>query len=422
MKHRSPWWVLAGLGGGIVVGLALRAWLPSAGPFLQAWIEPWGDLFLRILFLLVIPVLLTALPLGVASAGSLFHLGRTALISLAMTLLLSSLSVVVALGLVNAWKPGKAPAMQVPPPQDLTLGEGAGPLAKVVSLIPDDPFGLLAGWFGFSSSAKMMLVLLGVAVGWGVVLMLSPKKISDPLQKGSDRVFVLCTKIIDGLIAWAPWAVFCLTCMSFFRTGPGLLSYLAVFVVAVLLALALQAFGVYPAVLRGLTDYDLKKFWSGVRGPMSTAFATASSNATLPVSIHAAEGPLGLRPQVSRFVLTAGASANQNGLALYEGVTVLFLAQSAGVDLNLGQQAIVAGWCIIGSLGTAGVPGGTLPIIAAILASLGVDPAQTGVGIGLILGVDRFLDMCRTCVNVLGDLVIAVVADRKSGIRGRDQV
>jgi len=353
--------------------------------------------------------------LGVASAGSLFHLGRTALISLAMTLLLSSLSVVVALGLVNAWKPGKAPAMQVPPPQDLTLGEGAGPLAKVVSLIPDDPFGLLAGWFGFSSSAKMMLVLLGVAVGWGVVLMLSPKKISDPLQKGSDRVFVLCTKIIDGLIAWAPWAVFCLTCMSFFRTGPGLLSYLAVFVVAVLLALALQAFGVYPVVLRGLTDYDLKKFWAGVRGPMSTAFATASSNATLPVSIHAAEGPLGLRPQVSRFVLTAGASANQNGLALYEGVTVLFLAQSAGVDLNLSQQAIVAGWCVIGSLGTAGVPGGTLPIIAAILASLGVDPAQTGVGIGLILGVDRFLDMCRTCVNVLGDLVIAVVADHWTG-------
>ncbi|NDE85902.1 MAG: hypothetical protein EB056_07790, partial [Verrucomicrobia bacterium] len=239
MKQRSPWWVLAGLGGGIVAGLALRAWLPTAGPFLQAWIEPWGDLFLRILFLLVIPVLLTALPLGVASAGSLFHLGRTALISLAMTLLLSSLSVVVALGLVNVWKPGKAPVMQVPPPQELTLGKGAGPLAEVVSLIPDDPFGLLAGWFGFSSSAKMMLVLLGVAVGWGVLLMLCPKKISGPLQGGSERVFVLCTKIIDGLIAWAPWAVFCLTCMSFFRTGPGLLSYLAVFVVAVLLALGL---------------------------------------------------------------------------------------------------------------------------------------------------------------------------------------
>jgi len=415
MKQRSPWWVLAGLVAGMGVGLGLRAWAPAAGPFLQAWIEPWGELFLRILFLLVIPVLLTALPLGVASAGSLFHLGRTALIALAMTLLLSSLSVGVALGLVNVWKPGKAPVSQAPASQEVALAETGGPLARAVALIPDDPFGLLAGWVGCSSSAKMMLILLGVAVGWGVVLMVAPRKLSGPLQAGSDKVFVLCTKVIDALIAWAPWAVFCLTCMSFFRTGPGLLSYLAVFVVAVLLALALQAFGVYPAVLRGLTDYDLKKFWAGVREPMSTAFATASSNATLPISIRAAEGPLGLRPQVSRFVLTAGASANQNGLALYEGVTVLFLAQSAGVDLNLGQQAVVAGWCVIGSLGTAGVPGGTLPIIAAILTSLGVDPMKTGVGIALILGVDRFLDMCRTCVNVLGDLVIAVVADRLSG-------
>ena len=417
MKARSPWWVLAGLVAGVVTGLGLRAWAPGAAPFLQAWIEPWGDLFLRILFLLVIPVLLTALPLGVASAGSLFHLGRTALIALAMTLLLSSLSVVVALGLVNVWKPGKAPVEQAPISREMVLPDAAGPLASAVALIPDDPFGLLAGWLGCSSSAKMMLILLLVAVGWGVVLMLVPKNLSGPLQASSDKVFRLCTKVIDALIVWAPWAVFCLTCMSFFRTGPGLLGYLAVFVAAVVLALALQAFGVYPAVVRGFTDYDLKRFWHGVREPMSTAFATASSNATLPVSIRAAEGPLGLRPQVSRFVLTAGASANQNGLALYEGVTVLFLAQSAGVDLDLWQQAVVAGWCVIGSLGTAGVPGGTLPIIAAILASLGVDPMKTGVGIALILGVDRFLDMCRTCVNVLGDLVIAVVADRLSGSR-----
>ena len=419
MKQRSPWWVLGGLVAGVVAGLSLRAGVPGAGSFLQAWIEPWGELFLRILFLLVIPVLLTALPLGVASAGSLFHLGRTALTALAMTLLLSSVSVVVALGLVNVWKPGKISITQATPSGELNLCGGSGFLAETVAKIPDDPFGLLAGWLGFTSSANMMLVLLGVAVAWGVVLMLLPHHFSNPLQTFSDRIFVLCTKMIDWLISWAPWAVFCLTCMSFFRTGPGLLSYLAVFVVAVLLALAVQAFGVYPAVVRGMTGYSLRKFWAGVRGPMTMAFATASSNATLPVSIRAAEGPLGLKPQVSRFILTAGASANQNGLALYEGVTVLFLAQSAGVDLNLGQQAIVAGWCIIGSLGTAGVPGGTLPIIAAILASLGVDPARTGVGIALILGVDRFLDMCRTCVNVLGDLVIAVVADQWSGGRGQ---
>ena len=414
MKQRSPWWVLSGLVCGIVVGLALRAWYPASAPFLQSWIEPWGELFLRILFLLVIPVLLTALPLGVASAGSLFHLGRTALSALFMTMLLSSLSVVVALGLINVWKVGKAPAIQSAPVSELTLPEEAGWLAHAVARIPNDPFGLLASWVGCPSSAKMMLILLGVSVALGLVMMLLPPKQGHAFQGLWEKIFRLCMVCIDGLIRWAPWAVFSLTCLSFFRTGPELLGYLGTFVVVVLLALGMQSFGVYPAVLRVLTPYDLRKFWLGVREPMSTAFATASSNATLPVSIRAAEGALGLRPQVSRFVLTAGASANQNGLALYEGVTVLFLAQSAGVDLNLGQQAIVAGWCVIGSLGTAGVPGGTLPILAAILASLGVDPMKTGVGIGLILGVDRFLDMCRTCVNVLGDLVIAVVADHWS--------
>jgi len=412
---RHPWWVLAGLVAGVAVGLGLRGWFPGSAPFLQAWIQPWGDLFLRLLFVMVIPVLLTALPLGISSAGSLFHLGRTALVCLGMTLLLSSASVVVALGLVNLWNPGKAAVPHTDWGQGLTLPEDAGFLLRLVSKIPDDPFGLLAGLVGCPSSAYMMLIILGVAVVWGLVLMLLPKRWGEPLHALWEKNFALCMWGIDGLIRWAPVAVFSLTCLSSFRTGPGLLAYLGTFVLAVLLALGIQAFGVYPAVLRTLGNYDMKKFWIGVREPMSTAFATSSSNATLPVTLRAAEGPLGLRPQVSRFVLTAGASTNQNGTALYEGVTVLFLAQSAGVHLSFGQQAIVAGWCIIASLGTAGVPGGTLPILAAILASLGVDPAKTGVGIALILGVDRFLDMCRTCVNVLGDLVIAVVADRLSG-------
>ena len=411
---RSPWWVLAGLVSGVVVGLGLRAWFPGSGSFLQAWVQPWGELFLRLLFVMVIPVLLTALPLGIASAGSLFHLGRTALISLGMTLLLSSASVIVALGLVNLWDPGKTAVPQTEWGQGLALPEDAGFLLRWVDKIPDDPFGLLAGWIGCPSSAHMMLIILGIAVVWGLVLMLLPKTWGGPCQAFWEKIFGLCMKGIDGLIGWAPLAVFSLTCLSSFRTGPGLLAYLGTFVLAVLVALGIQAFGIYPAVLRILGNIDMRKFWIGVREPMSTAFATSSSNATLPVTLRAAEGPLGLRRHVSRFVLTAGASTNQNGTALYEGVTVLFLAQSAGVHLDLGQQILVAGWCVLASLGTAGVPGGTLPILAAILSSLGVDPMKTGVGIALILGVDRFLDMCRTCVNVLGDLVIAVVADRWS--------
>ena len=414
MNQRHPWWVLAGLVGGVAAGLALRAWAPEAGPFLQSWIEPWGVLFLRILFLLVIPVLLTAMPLGIASAGSLLKLGRTALTAFLMALLLGSLSVLVALGIVNLLQPGKSVVVQHAPASEVALAEGTSVLARAVDALPGNPFALLAGGLGWSSPARLMLAILGLAVAWGFVLLFLPGARGESLRRLWERGFETCMRLVEGLIWAAPWAVFCLTCVSFFRTGTDLLGYLGVYVLAVLLALGMQLFGVYPFLLRYLARYDLRKFWRGIREPLSTAFATASSNATLPVTLRAAEGPLELRPEVSRFVLTAGASTNQNGTALYEGVTVIFLAQAAGVDLGLSQQALVAGWALIASLGTAGVPGGTLPMIAAVLASLGVDPEKTGIGIALILGVDRFLDMCRTSVNVTGDLVIAAVADRLS--------
>jgi DAACS family dicarboxylate/amino acid:cation (Na+ or H+) symporter len=141
---------------------------------------------------------------------------------------------------------------------------------------------------------------------------------------------------------------------------------------------------------------------------MVVAFSTASSNATLPVSLRAAETELKLPRKIARFVLTVGATANQNGTALFEGVTVLFLAQFFGIDLSLNQQIVVMLICILGGIGTAGVPAGSLPVIAMILVMVGVPPE----GIGLILGVDRFLDMCRTTLNVTGDLVVATVVSR----------
>ena len=135
------------------------------------------------------------------------------------------------------------------------------------------------------------------------------------------------------------------------------------------------------------------------------AFSTASSNATLPTSLRVAETKLKLPPRIARFVLTIGATANQNGTAMFEGVTVLFLAQFFGIDLSLSQQLMVMAVCILGGIGTAGVPAGSLPVVALILAMVGINPEA----IALVLGVDRFLDMCRTTLNVIGDLVAAQV-------------
>jgi Na+/H+-dicarboxylate symporter len=165
---------------------------------------------------------------------------------------------------------------------------------------------------------------------------------------------------------------------------------------------------VYSLAVKLLGGMSPRVFFRGIQEAMVTAFSTSSSNATLPTALRVAEEELHLPPNVSRFVLTIGATMNQNGTALFEGVTVLFLAQFYGVQLGLAQQLTVVVICILGGVGTAGVPAGSIPVVAMILGLVGI-PAE---GIGLILGVDRFLDMCRTTLNVTGDLAAAVVVSR----------
>jgi Na+/H+-dicarboxylate symporter len=183
---------------------------------------------------------------------------------------------------------------------------------------------------------------------------------------------------------------------------------LAWFVLTVTLALAIHFFVVFPLLLKFVGRMSPIAFFKRAEPAILTAFSTSSSSATLPTTLQVAEERLGVPRRVGRFVCTLGATANMNGTALFEGVTVLFLAQFFGVDLSLGQQIMILFVCILGGIGAAGVPGGSLPVIASILVMFGIPPE----GIGLILGVDRFLDMCRTTVNVTGDLVGSVVVAR----------
>ena len=181
----------------------------------------------------------------------------------------------------------------------------------------------------------------------------------------------------------------------------------------VIAALAIHQFVIYTLTLKWYAGIGPRQFFGAVQSAMLTAFSTASSSATLPTSLKVANENLKLPPHIGRFVLTIGATANQNGTALFEGVTVLFLAQFYGVPLTLGQQALVLFICVLGGIGTAGVPAGSIPVVAMILGQVGV-PVE---GIGVILGVDRFLDMCRTTLNVTGDLAAAVVVSRgESGL------
>jgi len=210
---------------------------------------------------------------------------------------------------------------------------------------------------------------------------------------------------------FAPFAVACLIFNNIAQFGVDLLGSLAWFVVTVLLGLGIHFFGVYSLSVWFLSRINPIDFFRRVWTVIITAFSTSSSNATLPTALRVSEENLGVPKEINSFVLTVGATANQNGTALYEGVTVLFLAQLAGADLTLGVQLMVVYLAILGGIGTAGVPSGSIPFIIGILAMIGIDPAL----IAIILGVDRILDMCRTTLNVVGDLTAATFVARSEG-------
>src|SRR5690606_36173730 len=247
------------------------------------------------------------------------------------------------------------------------------------------------------------------ALMFGVGIVMSPDTAPiRTLRRGIEGIFEISMTLIGLIIRLAPYAVFCFMFNLAVLFGWDLLLRLGEFVLVVVGALALHMLVVYSLALKFIGGYSPLKFFRGSQEAMLMAFSTASSNATLPTALRVADESLGLPPKVSRFVLTIGATANQNGTALFEGVTVIFLAQFFGVELSLMQQVMVMLVCILGGIGTAGVPSGSLPVIAMICAMVGVDP----MGIGLILGVNHFLDMCRTALNVTGDIAIAAIVSR----------
>lgn len=402
---------VVGLGGGLWVNLALGAdtgwvvWLTDnvTGPL--------GQIFLRLLFMMVIPLLFSALVVGVAEMGDLSALGRAGIKTLLLTILVSGVAVVIGLVMVNLFQPGRGvdPVLA----QQL-LDQGRDGAAGIVRGAPDtiqlgDFFLELIPSNAFTAAAEnQILPVMVFALFFGVGLVMAKSPATDRLQQVVEGIFEVTMKLINLFIKLAPIAIACLMFNLAALFGWDLLVRLAAYVGVAVGAMAVHMFVVYPLVVWLLGGRSPLAFFKGVREPMVVAFSTASSNAALPVSLKAAEEELKLPRKIARFVLTVGATANQNGTALFEGVTVLFLAQFFGVDLTITQQVVVMLVCVLGGIGTAGVPAGSLPVVAMILVMVKVPPE----GIGLILGVDRFLDMCRTTLNVTGDLVLATVVSR----------
>ncbi|HHW4678721.1 MAG TPA: dicarboxylate/amino acid:cation symporter [Xylella sp.] len=405
------WKMSIGFIGGLLIGFAAHYGLGADTVLVQGLIHylttPFSKLFLNMIFMLIVPLLFSALVVGVVEMGDIRALGRIGWRTLAYTVVLSSVAVLLGLVLVNLLKPGIGVDPEL---AKQLLTQNAERSREIVASTDTQIHGLDMllsivpnNVVEAASNNGNILSLMFFALMFGIGMVLAPQEKMETLKRAIEGVFEISMTLIGLVIRLAPYAVACFMFHLTALFGFELLIRLAAYVGVVVLALALHMF----------VSYGLAVWWAG-RSPLRffretqeatlMAFSTASSNATLPTSLRVAD-QMGLPQRVSRFVLTVGATANQNGTALFEGVTVIFLAQFFGVDLSITQQALVMGVCILGGIGTAGVPSGSLPVVALICAMVGVDP----VGIGLILGVNHFLDMCRTALNVTGDLALTTL-------------
>lgn len=377
-------------------------------------LEPLGQIFLRSIFMIVVPMVVSGLIVGVYQLTSHHGLAAVAKKTLFYTLLASSASVLVGIAMVNIIQPGQGIVLPQLSADTVTKVQGVqknveaskSAAQALVEIIPKNPFEAATKAFDGEILALMFFSLI-----FGVALYkqksLNAVSLWIPLF---EECYNTCMKIVEWVMRLAPYAVFALVFQSTFKFGHQILLSLGLYVLVVLGALLFQQFVVYSSLLKLFTKKSPLKFFNECKEVYLYAFATASSNATLPRSLEVAEHKLKLSPEISRFVLTIGSTANQNGTALFEGITVLFLAQVYGIDLDFSQQIKVILMSILAGVGTAGVPGGSLPLIMILTQQMGI-PAE---GMGLIMGVDRFLDMCRTTLNVSGDLVIAALVDDPS--------
>ena len=416
---KNHWKLLLGLGLGIVAGTFAHdyqdlGWLQTLN---QNLIFPVGQVFLRLLFMIVVPMVFSALVLGVYDLARDSGVGKVAGMTLFYTIIASTASVIIGIGLVNSIRPGDGfnvdrSVFETAKANVDTISTNAGNAKSfaqaMVEVIPKNPLDAAVRALDGEMLALMFCALF---FGFAFHLYRKGREGDHPLIIMSifDEIFQASLKIVDLAMKLAPYAVFAIVFQTAFKFGLSIFESLIYFAATVVVGLLIQQFVVYSVLLKVFAKRNPWDFFRKCQDVYLYAFSTSSSNATLPKSIEVAETKLGLTPSISRFVLTVGATANQNGTALFEGVTVLFLAQVFQVDLSMGQQLQVVLMCIIAGIGTAGVPGGSLPLIMIIMNSVGI-PAE---GIALILGVDRFLDMCRTTLNVSGDLVIAALVDKK---------
>jgi DAACS family dicarboxylate/amino acid:cation (Na+ or H+) symporter len=416
--------ILIGLAIGAALGIGANV-VTASRPQANGWVmwfakyvtDPVGQVFLRMLFMVVVPLVFASLSLGVAQLGDLRKLGRIGVKTLSYFLVITAIATTIGLTLVNTVRPGVGFSREVQEQLMATYGgqaqeqqaravsdQGFG-INTFVNIVPRNPIA--------AAASTDMLAVIFFALVFGIALTLVPREKSEPVQKVLDGIGEAIIKIVGIAMRIAPIAVAALIFSTTARFGWGVVQSLLWYALCVLAGLVILQFGVYSILVRIFARLNPVTFFRKVTPVMVTAFSTSSSNATLPTSIKTAEEELGVPPQIAGFVLPLGATMNMNGTALFEGVTCVFLAQVFGIHLGVAEQLIVIVLSVLMAVGTAGVPGGSIPLLMIVLNTIGVPPG----GIAIVLGIDRILDMSRTVPNVTGDITCACYITRSEAIR-----
>lgn len=414
--------IFIGLIAGVLFGVAVNAagvadqgwWADGAAPVLDFV----GAVFIRLITMIVIPLVVASLMVGVASLGDIRKLGRIGGKTVAYYLTTTAVAITIGLTLATLVKPGS----RIPPATRDTLGaQFAADAADKMSLAADKP-GIwqvlieMVPTNPIASAAEgNLLPLIIFVLVFGAAVSLLSAELRDSILTFFRAVNEASMIIIDWVMKLAPYAVFALIAGVVSRFGMDVLVALAVYAAVVVTGLALHAFGTYGTLVALLAKLNPLEFFRRIREVPLIAFSTSSSNATLPVTMETAEEDLGVSNSVASFVLPLGATINMDGTALYQGVATVFIAELYGLDLGLTALLTIVLTATLASIGAAGVPSAGIVTLILVLQSIGLGGEQIALGIALILGVDRILDMLRTAVNVTGDLSCSAFVARSEG-------
>ena len=405
--------ILAGMLIGISVGfIAVKL---GIGHWVDNWVTPWGTIFIRLLKMVAIPLVFLSLVKGISGLSDVRRLSHMGLKTLGIYISTTVMAICIGLLMVNILNPGQVFPREKADEyrsryeqavesrnQGVQVVQEAGPLQFLVDIVPDNV--IQAG----SDNSKMLQIIL-IAILFGVALVAVGQEKTGAVVQVIDGLNHIVLRIIDYIMLYAPWGVLALMAglVVGFAGDGDIFAALGLYVVTAALGMGVIIFLFYPLLIHFFTRLKLKEFFRAMLPVQLLAFSSSSSAATLPVNMEQTQKQLGVSGEVASFVLPVGCTINMDGSSCYQAVSAVFVAQVMGIDLSLMQMLTIIVVATLSSIGTPGVPGGSIVMLMLVLSSVGI-PAE---GLALILGMDRPLDMLRTVVNVTGDATVACLVD-----------